>query len=217
MYVDGMENKVMEGYRLSVIRWKTPTAELKNPAYKKTPTLCVPLPALPVSVMPVALQVAMQEAVDDIQDAAVRSFISQEIENKPGINLVSIMVPEKLGTHEGIAEFAAAKAASGRLSKESLGAWFDAILADSLVDAIIARLPPDTEDAASVAVAQIAGARTAVVGLASPRANIPQRVAVQLLKAVCMAPKGDKTRAALEVKLGLFANPPSAEELLLSL
>lgn len=224
MYTEGAESRVPQGYRLSLIRWKMPTEkELKaNPGALKKPNVCVALPGLSLAVVPACLAVALQEALEDIQDNAVRSFITGKIEETSGVNLASLVVPAELGTAEGLRDYAAKKTISARLSGDSLGAWFDSRMSGPLVDLVVSKLE-GTEGAAEIAVGQVVKARAAIVALASPRAVMPQAVAMQLAKAIGATVlkdgegRGDKTVESLMKKLEFFINPPKAEELLLSL
>lgn len=218
MYVDGMERRVPVGHRLSVIRWKTPQEEMKNKDYKKQPTICVAVPIIPVSVAPTCLQDALSEAVGDMQDAAVRAVIVTAIEENTGISITNIVVPVELGSSDGLAAWLAIQAASGRLSKASLSTWFDSMLATPLTEAVVARLSPTDPDSDKIAEKQVMGAKRAIVELASPRAAMAPHIAKMLLKAVNMAPSGDKTKVQLVAKLELFANPKPVEtELFLNL
>lgn len=216
MYVDGMENRVMEGYRLSVITWKHTEKQAATPGYQRKPTVCVAMPRIALVVEPECLQAAMLEALEKLQDQAVRDCIAGAIEVESGINIQSITIPQELGTAAGLAASASAKAATGRLSKDSLNSWFDARIAGPLVDAVVANLPADS-GAAELAVKQVEKAKLAIASLASPRVTMPRRVAEQLQKAINMAPEGDKVREQLTKKLDFFINPPSAGELELSI
>lgn len=216
-YVEGMEKRVMEGYRLSLIRWKTPSKEVKNAAYKKLASVCVPVPSISLTVVPDCLANAMSEAISELQDKAIRSIVAGKLEEDGSYPLTSIVIPEALGTPAGLAAWQAVEAASGRLSKDSLSSWFDAVLADALVDAVSSRLDANDPTSPEKAVKQVEAAKIAIVALASPRAAMSVAVAMQLKKAIAFAPSGDKTRQQLDAKLEIFINPPSTEELMLSL
>ena len=230
-YVEGMETRCLAAHRLSVVRWKTPTAQVNNPNYKKLPTVCCSLPSVSLSCAPDVLQAAMQAALEDMQDAAVRSTIAQAVENNSRASLLAVVIPSELGTAEGLAAFASAQAASGRLSKEGLAAWFTSSLAAPLTEALVDRLVEvataesldgSLEDSEALRIeeaakAQVAKAKAAIEALASPRANMSPMVAKQLQKALSFAPSGDRVRKQLEAKLEVFINPKVAEELLLNL
>lgn len=215
MYVDGMEGRVMDGYRLSVISWKHTEKQAAQAGYQRKPTVCVAMPCIAVAVEPECLQAAMLEALEKLQDAAIRDVVVAALEVESGINIQAIHIPQELGTAAGLAAQAQAKAATGRLSKDSLSSWFDARIAGALVDAVVANLPDGT--APEVAVKQVEKAKLAIASLASPRVTMPRKVAEQLQKAINMAPRGDKVAEQLTKKLDFFINPPSASELELSI
>lgn len=215
MYTDGMENRVMEGYRLSLITWKHTEKQAATPGYQRKPAVCVAVPRIALAVEPECLQAAMLEALEKLQDQAVRDCIVSAIEVESGINMQSIVIPQELGTPAGLAASLEVKASVGRLSKSSLEAWFDARIATSLVDAVVANLPAESDP--SVSVRQVEKARMAIASLASPRVVMPRKVAEQLQKAINMAPEGDKVKEQLTKKLDFFINPPSAAELELSI
>ena len=217
-YVEGMENRLLDGQRLSVVRWKTPSHELGNPAYKKQSAVCASVPAISLSLhSPECLREAMQDALVEIQDKAIRAHVEQELKATPGISLSSIVLPSSVGTPEGLAAFCSAVAISSRLSKDSLEKWFDSFLSGPLVDLVVSKLPPETENSAEVAVAQVMKAKAAILTLASPRTAMPRQVAVQLQKAIALAPQGDRTKEQLGKKLELFINPPGMAELELAI
>lgn len=218
MYVEGMEERVPSDHRLSVIRWKTPKEELKNKDYVRRPTVCVALPMVLLSLTPDCLASAMQDALGEMQDAAVREVVAAAIEATPGVNLSTIRIPEELGTPSGLAKWASTKAVSARLSTKGLEEWFDGVMAAPLVDLVTSKLPEDTPHLAEVAVAQVAKAREAIVKLASPRVTMPPAIAAQLARAIgATVASNDRTRKQLEERLAFFINPPKTEELLLNL
>lgn len=206
----------MSGYRLAVVRFKTPKEKMNDPAYRRTPTMCVSLPVIELSITPVCLSSALSVALAGMQDDALRSVVANAIEEFPGINLVSIEVPLALGTAEGLAGLVSSTATRGRVSAASLGAWFDAVLCDPLLDLLMTKIPASAE-APEIAVRQVEGAKKAICALASPRSTMPGAVAIQLRKAVSLAPVGDRMRVFIDGKLELFINPPASAELLLNL
>lgn len=217
MYVDGMEARMPAGMRLSVVRWKvTKEAKARGETQKK-PTVAVMLPLVSLSVVPECLASAVTSAIEEMQDAAVRSHVAAALEADSSLPVGQIKIPEGLGTPQGLAMFAAAQAASGRLSKEGLEVWFDGMLQDKLLDLVLTRMDPTTENKEEVAVKQVLKAREAIISLASPRTSLSKLVAIQLQKAVALVVAGDKTREQLWSKLEIFANPPSTEELLLNI
>lgn len=213
MYVEGMENRVTASDRLSVIRWKTPKDKMSDTSYRKQPTLCVAIPVIEFEVEPACLVEAMKQAIEDMQDNAIRDVITTEIEAQPGMNLATILIPRELGTPSGLAAWSAKKVISGRLSTELLTQWFASTLQAPL-EVALAGIEGISEVQHTKAVAQH---KMLVISLASPRAVMNPKIAAQLQKAINLVPVGDKVRNQLNTKLELFINPVSANELLLSL
>lgn len=213
-----MSSTPLVGYRLSVIAWKTPSKEKDNASYKRKPTICVAVPSLNLSVTPSCLAVAMREALEGMQDAAIREIVVNALERDTSIAISSIWVPEELGTPEGLAAWNAKQSVSARLSTASLTTWFDNVVAGPLVELVVSKLPPETMDLEGVAIAQVEKAKIAIVSLASPRVTMPKKIAEQLAKALgAVVAEGDSTRAQLEKRLDFFINPPVSAELLLNL
>lgn len=202
------DNKtVREGYRLAVIRYK----ETKNADGSKKPAQparSVELPIVAISVNPPELRVALQEAVNELQDNVVRSHLEQLAEGtispqqQPHVTWSQI-------NHAGISSWCEQNAATGKLSKEAIGAWFDAELEEPLGLAFIAAgITDETKMAAA-----IAAYRGTIVSLASPRASYPQDKAQQLIKAINKAAPS-KTREQLLTKATAFLAPKASEQLL---
>lgn len=211
-YKEGMESRAPTEHRCSVLWFKTPQKEVKNPEYVRTPTLCVALPSIALTVEPVALQGAMVAAFEEMQDSAVRSFITRELERSSGVGLSTLVVPQELGTASGVAAASLSKATSLRLTKEGIEKWFSEELEVQLVELVASRLPASSPP--EVAVAQAMKAKVALASLAGSRTVMPQSVAVALQKALSLAPEGNRMKVQLMGKLEPFAKPPSSEELL---
>lgn len=209
MYVDGMEDRVSENSRLSVLRWKT-----EKETGKKLPTLAVIVPEIKLMVAPSCLQEAMQDAFEDMQDVAIRKSILQSIEENPGINVASLTVPESIGTPEGVANFNLEGKESKRLSKVKLENWFASEIKEPL-ELALAGIEGITEEKHSVAMKQH---KELIIALASPKAVMKPSLARQLQKAINLASEGDRIKKQLNDKLEGFINPKmKEEEMLLSL
>lgn len=211
-YKEGMEARVPASHRCSILWFKTPAKEVGNSAYVRTPTLCVALPSISLSVTPVALQDAMVAALEEMQDSAIRSFITRSIEEHSGVGLSTLTVPQELGTASGVAAASLAKAPSLRLTKEGIEKWFSSEIEVPLVELVASRLPSSSPP--EIAVAQAMKAKAALASLAGSRTVMPQSVALALQKALSLAPEGNRMKVQLMGKLEPFANPPSSEELL---
>lgn len=211
-YKEGMEERVPASHRCSILWFKTPQKEVGNSSYVRTPTLCVALPAISITVTPTSLQDAMVAALEEMQDSAVRSFITRSTEGSSGVGLSTLVVPQELGTASGVAAASLAKAPSLRLTKEGIEKWFTSEIEVQLVELVASKLPASSPP--EVAVAQAQKAKVALSSLAGSRTVMPQVVAIALQKALSLAPEGNRMKVQLMGKLEVFANPPSSEELL---
>lgn len=200
-------------WRLSVVSWKTPQSEVKNPDFKRRSSICVAVPIV-VSSFPHSsiLSTALVQAVNDMQDAVVRDYVNALIEADTSVNLIGQSVPRELLTDEGIAAWFANKSVNGRLSKDAVFNWFDTVLAGTLTDKLSA-LPGIDEEKLLKAVQQH---RKLLADLASPRAQMPEVLAGQLRKALLLVP-GDKVRESLLTRIDGFLKPKSSLELELGL
>lgn len=191
-------------YRLSVVRWKTPKDQKENASFKARPAICVAVPKVVLSVQPEALNAAMQDALNELQDNVIRSALNAAIEENTAINLVGATIDKNTLTADGIASWSREQSVSGRLSKEAIGAWFDSKLSDELGIKIAETNPTIDADKLEKAVRQH---REILMQLASPRAAMPEKLASQLQRAVNLVPGSDKVKETLNAKLAGFLKP----------
>jgi hypothetical protein len=90
------------------------------------PSVCVAIPTVEVMVEPALLADAVNGAIATLRKEIVSSYVNAEIAANTAVNVVSLIVPEDLVTASGISAYAAEKAASGKLTKDGINAWFDA-------------------------------------------------------------------------------------------
>lgn len=196
-------------HRLVVIRFK----EKKGSTEKKPPSYCTSIPTLSVECSDDLLNKLCTAAVQEAQDNIIRDKVESFLETpsiKKEVNSTEISVP-------AISAFYDRVATSGRLSKESISVWFDESLAEELAIALLTAVPALNNDEEKLAAA-IKGHKDHICNLASPRANMPVKLATQLKKAVLLAKDEDgKIKPSLLTKLEVFINPPSVDELALSL
>lgn len=203
--LDNSENMLPDAnYRLSIVRWKTPKDQKENAAFKTRPAICVAVPKVLVAVQPETLATAMQDALNELQDNVIRSALNVAIEANTAINLVGVTIDKDTLTADGIASWAREQSVSGRLSKEAIGAWFDSKLSDELGIKIAESNPTIDADKLEKAVKQH---REILMQLASPRASMPDKLAVQLQKAVNLVSGSDKVKETLNAKLTAFLTP----------
>ena len=210
MLLTDSEKRLPDGFRLSVVRWKTPSEKKNDPSYKVRPAVCVAIPALKIEVKPESVATAMQEAFEELQDNVIAATINARIAADTGINLATIEIESNSVTYDGIAAWAAQKAISGRLSKDAIGTWFDMVLKSEL-ELKLAEIPEITEERLNKAVLQH---RKMLQDLASPKASMPVKLAEQLQRALNLVSGTDKVKETLNNKLETFLKPTEYEELL---
>lgn len=204
------DNKPADGHRLSILTFKTPSKEKNNAAYVKPDNLCVSIPQLSVKSIPDALSSAWQACFEDLQDACIRNLLVNEdgevIKSKKFILDAEI-------DFAACAAYAAASAVSGKLTKEVIGNWFDANLADALTVALANALQigdtPTAEETAKLDVI-LKQHKDALASCAATIPNLPVKTAKSLANAVALA-EDDRIKSSLAAKLHKLANPKSVE------
>lgn len=214
LYTDN--SKAQDGYRMSVVAFKTPSDKKGDATYKKPPTLFTSIPRIAVMVEPSILSKALQTAFEELQDTVVRKTIEQFLSDKVSIDKMGIA--DSLITPQGVADFAATEAISKRLSKEAIEAWFDKVLSDNLTVRLIERateagkeIGDETSPVMTAIATNIASAKKLFASLASPRSSFPDHIVKQLQQAMKLVDAseietpiyqqlGSKLRAFLEPK-----------------
>lgn len=191
--------------RLVVIRFK----EKKGSTTPKSPSYCVSIPVLEVTTNDELLNKAATAAIQELQDSIIRERVEAFLEDtsiRKEINELEINAI-------AISTFYDRVATSGRLSKELLSSWFDETLAEELALALLVAVPSLQSDEAQLS-AVLKSHKDHICNLASPRANMPQKLATQLRKAVLLAKEEEgKIKPTLLSKLDAFINPPKVTEL----
>lgn len=195
------KNKPLTDQRLSVITFKTPSDKKDDPTYKRPEARCVSVPKLQLSVTPQILSDALQQALEDLQDAVIRKLVVAAIDE--GKNVITVM-DSQIG-FEAIAEYAKAEAAGGKLNKELIADWFDEALGDKLTLALadamkVGEKPtPDQEKAIANAVTNY---RNVFQSFSAPKAGVSPKIAVQVKKALDLAEnKEHRVYKALALKV----------------
>lgn len=197
--------KPAEGHRLSTVMYKTPKDKKNDASYVRPTNMCISVPRIKVSVTPACLQDALQAAFEELQDSVLRSIYEKAREDGKKV----VTVADAAIDFQACAEFAAANAVNGKLSKETLMKWFDENLAENLTVALAnaLKLPDEPSEAEAAKLdAAVKQHKLLIVDLASPRANMPEHIAKSLLKAVDLA-EDDKVKASLKNKLDVFIKP----------
>jgi hypothetical protein len=195
------KNKPKDGHRLSVTTFKSLAKFTEkevdgkpNPdfdaTYKKPDARCVSVPSIKLECTPAIIKDAMQQALEDMQDAAIRELIIAALDEKKSI----INIHEDQINYEAIARFAAENAASGKLTKDGIEGWFDDELADVLTLKLANKMQlPDNATAEQNK--KLANAVTNYKGvflsLAAPKAGLSPKIAVQLKNVIDLCENKD--------------------------
>ena len=197
--------KPAENHRLSLIMYKTPKDKKNDATYVRPNNMAVSVPRIKVSVTPACLQDALQACFEDLQDSLIRKLY--EDAREAGKSVVSLSDAQI--DFQACADFSAANAVNGKLSKDLLNKWFDESLAETLTVALAnaLKLPDEPSEAEAAKLeAAVLQHKKLIVELASPRANMPESVAKSLQKAVALA-EDDKVKHSLQSKLNVFLQP----------
>ena len=199
------KNRPEEGCRLSVITFKTPSDKKDDPEYKRPDARCVSVPKLTLSCTPQIVGEALLQALEDLQDAVIRSIVVAAIsEGKNVINVHDDQI-----SYEAIAEYAKQQAAGGKINKDLIEQWFDESLADkltlALADAMKVGDKPTPEQEKKIADA-VTMYKDVFKQFSAPKAGVSPRIAKQMQKALEHAEnKEDRVYKALALKLAAHA------------
>src|SRR6266850_912819 len=193
--------KPLDGQRLVTVTFKTPSEPKQG--FVKHANVCVSIPQIAVQVNPVELQAAMQEQLEQLQDALIRSLYIASCESKTPLTQVS---DTSIG-YSALKAFAEAEAISKRLTKDAISAWFDSAVSSDLMLALAnaMKLPNEMNAEQSKKLdAALSQYKSLVTSLASPKASIAPKIAEQMEKAIVLAPEGDRMRGLLLQKVQGF-------------
>jgi hypothetical protein len=195
------KQKAGTNQRLSVVAFKTPSDRKDDPTYKRPDARCVSVPKLELSVTPQILKDSMQQALEDLQDAAIRKIVVAAIDE--GKNVITVH-DSQIG-FESIAEFAKLEAANGKLNKDLIEDWFDSDIGDELTLALASAMKvgssPTPEQEKKIAAA-VTNYKSVFKSLAAPKAGLSPKIAQQMQKALVHAKnKEDRVYKALSLKL----------------
>lgn len=206
-YVAGV-TKPLNGQRLSVVFWKTGKDGIK-PESK-----CVSIPKIE-GITPEELQLMIPHCIELLAQAQ-NKIIREAIEAKKTTILGEDITVAKciaylneVGTSES----------SERLTAASLSAWYDSVLADSVMLAVsdklgIGEAPSDAESAKVESICN--KYKDTISKLASGAFKLPPDYATLVKKVVSMAPAEDTVRSKLEGKLDKMI-AVNSDELLMAL
>lgn len=186
-YVSGV-TKPFTGQKLIVVTYKTVTDKM-SPLYNiKRESKCVSVPVIADSEITSNIDVLIPHIrgmLENTQKSIVRELL--DTGNILSIATDSLSIAECVSYLESSDE-------SGRLTKESVGNWFDSNIADMLAIALadklgVSEVPSEQESKKVFDI--IAAFRGNISSMAGGKTSFPAQVAKQLKKALELAPSND--------------------------
>lgn len=203
---DALINAVTpEGYRMAVIRWRE-TAEVKKSGKKPPAPRCVLVAEIPLSITrPLQLQVKLREALDKMQDDRIRDILNKHLEENG--NVLNITLRSDDINEDGIAAWMREESGNGRISGETIRAWFDERMAAYIEDAAISK------GMEGVKVTQtINNYRATFMKLASPVTPIAEPVLLKLAEVMAAATEDNTVAMDEKIAAAITRRMPKSEE-----
>jgi hypothetical protein len=188
------KEKAFADQRLSKVTWKTD----KETGVKKD-SVCVSLPVITAQMVVdniAALAPAVAEYLMTVQDKIVRERVEAGAAQITDAEISTAAICEYLVESDSNT--------GGRLTKESVGVWFDSALADSLAMALmekmgVSEIPSDAESAQILKV--VGTFKEKITALAGGKTSYPVSLAASLKKAIELAPADDALAAKFAARL----------------
>lgn len=193
------KTKAFAGQRLSKVTWKTSNDKESQWYGIKRDSKAVSLPLVTseeISGNLVALSPYVAEYLHGVQDKIVRARIEA---GASSISMAEVSVA-------GILEYLEAEdtGTGARLTKESVGQWFDSEIAENLALVLMEKLgvsevPTDAESAQILKVVDTF--KEKVASLAGGKTSYDPKMAASLQKCVALAPAGDSLAGRFGARL----------------
>lgn len=211
---DPKTTKAFSGQRLSKVQYKT-VSNKDDPMYGiKRPSMCVSLPLIPVERVVQNISLLAPHVVvmlHGIQDKMVKEMIEGGMKNitNESISIASIL------------EWLEVNNESGRITKESVAAWFDesisgnlaVVLADKMGIGADGVTPSDSESAHIMKAVE--AFKDKISSLAGGKTSFEPKVAESLKKALSLAEEGDIMKARFVARLDkMIEDAKKGEELI---
>lgn len=196
-YVSGV-TKPFTGQKLIVVTYKTVTDKLSALYNIKRESKCVSVPVIADDDITGNIDVLIPHIrgmLENVQKAIVRDML--DTGNILSIPTESISIAECISYLESSDE-------SGRLTKESVGNWFDSNIADMLAIALADKLgvsENNTAEESKKVFDIIAAFRGNISSMAGGKTSFPAQVAKQLKKALELAPSNDVIASRFMVRI----------------
>lgn len=227
VYTDSMNDRV--GYRLAVQRWKA--GKNKDGSVRKALSVarCVYVPQ-EVNTMPgtmpgtlsSSLEVWLQDQYEMLIDTRIRELIEEDIKagNTTAMSIpVIALAPDMLGKWYAGSELKKSSDASrGKLTKDAIAQWFDAVMVGALKEEFKVKFGPEVPPQKISNV--IEKYKEIMVKLAAPRPDLGNRKNVDTiahaitLDAVILADNGSGVYEKLQDKISKLLEEPEEVELL---
>lgn len=210
---DPKASKPFTGQRLSKVTYKTVTDKTSELYGIKRESKCVSLPLIPAADIIAnvsALAPAITEYLQTIQDKIVRERVDAGAAH---ITMQEISIA-------GCIEYLESTSESGRLTKESVAAWFSETIEENLAVVLADKLgvsanPTDAESAKILAVVdQFKGK---ISSLAGGKTSYEPKICKSLINALELAPAGDILATRFTARLNKMIEESKAGEDLLAL
>lgn len=202
-------SKPMENQRLVILHYKARTvkdAAGNSKQLPKFPSLCVSIPHLRLTVGNLgdvnnasisAIQSATVALWESIQDSLIRSLIDQRRNRDNPTTSGRLNVSDDEISLASCAAFAASTG-NGKLSGDAIAQWFDNVLTEPLMLALVTSDNSRTDEQIA---AILANYKSAMTKLAAVQPGLPQPAQQQLRKAIAHAPESDVMADRLITKL----------------
>lgn len=189
-YVSGT-TKPFTGQRLIAITYKTVTDKNSPMCNVKRESKCVSVPVITDDSI-TGNMIALIPHIRGMLETVQKSIVREALDTSSNGNVVSI-ANDSISIAECIS-YLESSDDSGRLTKESVGQWFDSNVADMLAIALADKLGvsdvPTNEQSAKV-LDIIAAFRSNVAALAGGKTSYPAPIASKLRTALELAPNDD--------------------------
>ncbi len=197
-YVSGT-TKPLSGQRLASFNWKIGTNEKDTKWFgikRASKAVSVPVIADEAIVGNIELLVPhIRSFIEGVQDKIIRDLLDK---NPDTLHVANVDIDMS-----ACLEYLENSDSSGRLTKESVAAWFDTAIADSLMLALAAKMGPssDTFTGAKQIKALTNEFKNKISALAGGKTFYPVKLAESLKKVIDLAPEGDVLGARFSVRL----------------
>jgi hypothetical protein len=199
---DPKASKPFTGQRLAKVTYKTVTDKNSELYGIKRESKCVSIPLIPTESVVnniTALAPYVVEYLHSVQDKIIRERVDA---NAAHITQEEISIP-------AIIDWLDTNNESGRLTKESVAAWFNENVAESLAVTLassmgVSEVPSNEESERILAVVE--AFKNKVASLAGGKTSYEPKVCKSLLKALDLAPAGDVLATRFSARLQKMIN-----------